>query len=401
MTGRQAGDDGRRDEVARQLERLARRPRPRRRARPRRRRPRSARRRARRSPGPVNACAVARVADRQLGGARGEPLDQLVVDARRARSRASRRCTSGPRSRRRTRRCPAAAASRSAPPDTIAGFLPPISVIAGPRVRALLEAPAERPPDLGRAGEHDAVDRALGERAAGRARRRGRARRTPSGSPAAANASPTSAPDSGVCSDGLSTTVLPATSAPAGHARDERDREVERPDHAEHAERAQHAPVGLLGRELPERDLEAAVALDLLAVGLDQVDRLLHLGDRLGAALAGLERDRRRQLHVARARSRRRRGAARRSARRRLVRRHSGCAARPRSTASATSPAGASCARLATEPERLGSRRSNAGPSNDSAPPTTCGSGSAGPPRAASSAASNAASVSGAADPLV
>ena len=37
---------------------------------------------------------------------------------------------------------------------------------------------------------------------------------TPSGSPAAANVSPTSAPDSGVCSDGLTTTVLPATSAP-------------------------------------------------------------------------------------------------------------------------------------------------------------------------------------------
>ena len=38
---------------------------------------------------------------------------------------------------------------------------------------------------------------------------------TPAGSPARANASPTSAPDHGACSEGLITTVLPATSAPA------------------------------------------------------------------------------------------------------------------------------------------------------------------------------------------
>ena len=110
---------------------------------------------------------------------------------------------------------PAAAASRSALAATIVGFLPPISVIAGPRVRALLEAPAERAPDLGGAGEDDAVDRALGERAAGRGAavddgdrrpRAARPRRTPRRR---------ATPVSGVCSDGLMTTVFPATSAPA------------------------------------------------------------------------------------------------------------------------------------------------------------------------------------------
>ena len=53
------------------------------------------------------------------------------------------------------------------------------------------------------------------------------------------------------------------------------------------------------------------------------------------------------------------------------------------------------------EGEFFGLLGPNGAPSNDAAPATTCGSGSAGPPRTASSAASNATSVSGAAAPLV
>ena len=94
-----------------------------------------------------------------------------------------------------------------------------------------------------------------------------------------------------------------------------------------------------------------------------------------------------------------RRSSAQRSAT--GVRRHAGCAARARSTASATNAAGASCARLATWSVRLGSRRSNAGPANERSPPTTWGSGSAGPSRSVASANSNARSVSGVAPPLV
>jgi hypothetical protein len=83
------------------------------------------------------------------------------------------------------------------------------------------------------------------------------------------------------------------------HPGHERDGEVERPDHAEHAERPQYARVRLVGPELPERHGEAVVRLDLRAVGLDQVDGLLDLRDRLRARLAGLQRHGRGHLHVA------------------------------------------------------------------------------------------------------
>ena len=83
------------------------------------------------------------------------------------------------------------------------------------------------------------------------------------------------------------------------------------------------------------------------------------------------------------------------------IRRQATCAARARSIASATSAGGAAWAREATASVRDGSRRSNTSPAVERPPPTRCGSGSAGPERTASSAASNCASVSGAALPLV
>ena len=108
---------------------------------------------------------------------------------------------------------PAAAASTSADAATMAGFLPPISVIAGrangpsakrlPSARPTSAEPVKTTPSIAPSASARPVSSPPWTSAT-----------TPSGSPAAAKHSPTSAPDSGVCSDGLITTVLPATSAP-------------------------------------------------------------------------------------------------------------------------------------------------------------------------------------------
>ena len=214
---------------------------------------------------------------------------------------------------------------------------------------------------------------------------------TPSGSPAAANASPTSAPDSGVCSDGLSTTVLPATSAPAAMPVTSATGKLNGPITPNTPNGRSTLAFVSSGGELPERDREAVVALDLRAVGLDQVDRLLHLGDRLRAALAGLERHRGGQLHVALARSRRRPGAAPRSARRPpsgATRAAPRARARPPRRRARPAPRARGSRRAS---ERLGSRRSNAAPSNDARAADDVRERLGGPaPRTASSAASNA-----------
>jgi hypothetical protein len=109
---------------------------------------------------------------------------------------------------------PAAAASRSADAATIAGFLPPISVIAG---RAKRPSWKRRPSARPTSAEPVKTTPSIAPSASARpvAAPPWTSPTTPSGNPAAANASPTSAPERGVCSDGLSTTVLPATSAPA------------------------------------------------------------------------------------------------------------------------------------------------------------------------------------------
>ena len=235
---------------------------------------------------------------------------------------------------------PAAAAPTSAEAATIAGFLPPISVIAGrangpsakrrPSARPTSAEPVKTTPSI-------APSRAPGPSP----RRRAPATTTPSGSPAATKHSPTSAPDKRRLLRRLDDHGVARDQRARGHADDERDGEVERADDAEDAERAQDALVRLLGRELPERDPVAAVALHLLAVGLDQVDRLLHLGDRLRAALARLRLRRRRPSPCGARRSPRRRAAAAAQRSDGAVRRQATCAARARSIASATSSGGA------------------------------------------------------------
>ena len=97
---------------------------------------------------------------------------------------------------------------------TIAGFLPPISVMAG---RA--NAPSWNRRVSPRPTSADPVNTtpsiALAASASPVAGPPCTTFTTPGGSSAAANASATSAPDHGACSDGLRTIVLPATSAPA------------------------------------------------------------------------------------------------------------------------------------------------------------------------------------------
>ena len=60
----------------------------------------------------------------------------------------------------------------------------------------------------------------------------------------------------------------------------------------------QHVHVALALHEAVERLRVALVLLHVAGVGLDQVDGLLHLEDRLGARLAGLEARQRGELHV-------------------------------------------------------------------------------------------------------
>jgi hypothetical protein len=83
------------------------------------------------------------------------------------------------------------------------------------------------------------------------------------------------------------------------HAEPEREREVERRDDGEDAVRTEDVGVALVRRKLPEGRLESRGRLDLPAVGLDQIDGLLDLGDRLGPHLPHFVADRRRELEFA------------------------------------------------------------------------------------------------------
>ena len=295
---------------------------------------------------------------------------------------------------------PVAASSRSALAATIAGFLPPISVIAGraygpswkrrPSARPTSAEPVNTTPSIAPSASARPVSAPPWTSPT-----------TPSGRPGGGERLADQRARQRRLLGRLDHDRVAGDERAGGHPGDERDGEVERPDHAEHAEGPQDARVRLLGRELPERDREAAVPLDLRAVRLDQVDGLLDLGDRLGAALAGLQRHRRRHLHVAladrRARAPQRRAALRdrraapaRAGRRGRARRPPPPARRaPRARGSRPGPSG--WGRAARTPGRRTTARRR----------STWGSGSAGPLRAADSAASNAASASGVLAPLV
>ena len=75
----------------------------------------------------------------------------------------------------------------------------------------------------------------------------------------------------------------------SGHPERQREGKIEGCNDTEYAVGPEYLGAVLGRGETRERSYEAAVALHLLGVGLDQLDRLLDLSDRLGAALAGLE----------------------------------------------------------------------------------------------------------------
>ena len=117
---------------------------------------------------------------------------------------------------------------------------------------------------------------------------------TPGGKPASAKTSNSSTADSGVCSAGLSTTVLPAATAGASlrviialgkfHGRDAGHDAARAAAHVEALTR----PVG--GQDLAPR------AADLLRVPEQELRAPAHLALGLGERLAALQRERARQL---------------------------------------------------------------------------------------------------------
>ena len=118
--------------------------------------------------------------------------------------------------------------------------------------------------------------------------------KTPAGMPARSASSASASAESGVCSAGLHTIVLPAAERGRGLARDHRRGEVPGRDAAADADRLlEHddARAGLLGR-----DRVAVDALGLLAHPLEEGRRVADLGIRLGQRLALLARHDHRQV---------------------------------------------------------------------------------------------------------
>jgi hypothetical protein len=82
------------------------------------------------------------------------------------------------------------------------------------------------------------------------------------------------------------------------HVHGQRHREVERRDHAERPVRPERLEIAFARSKALKRGGESVGRLDHGAVGLDQIDRLLHLGNRLHPSLAGLEAHDGRELDV-------------------------------------------------------------------------------------------------------
>ena len=139
-----------------------------------------------------------------------------------------------------------------------------------------------------------------------------------------------------------------------GHAEPERDGEVERRDDAEDAVRTQHVACCARSARAARAASEAVRGPRRWRVRHDQVDRLLDLGDRLGAHLADLEADRRGELELALVDQPCSRRAEARGARRTGVAATRAAPGGAASTASPTSSAprgrGSRCVRCATGP---------------------------------------------------
>ena len=183
---------------------------------------------------------------------------------------------------------PSAAFSRSALAVTIAGFLPPISANTGRAQR-----PEARARAISRPTGTEPVNAIPSTSPATSARPVSAPPCTrliaPAGKSPAASTSPSSAPVHGVASDGLTTTVLPAIRAAESMFTASARGKIERRDHAERSVGPERLEVAFARGEAHKRRAEPFGLLDRRAVGLDQVDRLLRLGDRLDARLARLQ----------------------------------------------------------------------------------------------------------------
>ena len=314
-----------------------------------------------------------------------------------AREQALHFCPERPNAERAT---PSAAASTSARPGHDRRVLAAHLRQRRARVRALLHPAGDLAPDLGGARERDAVDGRLHERPPG-------VRPALNEVEGAGRKSGglhdlcEDAPVEGDSSDGLKTTVLPAIRAELDMSHGQRHREVERGDHAEHAVGAQHVRVALALDEAVQRPRVALVLLHVTRVRRRSGRSPPAPPESTRCAICLSRGSRARRAPCDARRSRRPRRAAARSALRTRVPAQPGAAARAASTAWLTSSGPASCARLATRSMRDGSRRSNSSPSATRSPAIRWACGPASWPRAASSAASKAASVSAPRSPLV
>ena len=188
---------------------------------------------------------------------------------------------------------------------------------AGRRRRALRQRALQQARDLGRAGEQHALHARIGRpaRAPTVSPRPGSSCSASRGTPAARSTRTASAATSGVCSAGLASTGLPAASAAATWP----------------VKIASGKFHGLMHTHRAERPMRAVVevAPHLRRVVAQEVDRLAHLGHRVGRGLAGLAHEQAEQLGRCRlpgvgralqrsgALGRRRRGPGRRGLRRR------------------------------------------------------------------------------------
>ena len=208
--------------------------------------------------------------------------------------------------------------------------------------QALAQRALQQPRDLGRAGEEHALHARIGdERGADVSPRPGSSCSAPRGTPAACSARTAAAATSGVCSAGLASTTLPAASAAATWP-------VKIASGKFHGLMHTTGPSGsCVALSKSRRTCGGVVA--------QEVDRLAHLGDGVGAGLAGLAHEQRRSALRCRLRAGRRRLRAARRARRARSRprRRRACAA-PASAASHVLAAVASRTLPTTSPRSAG-----------------------------------------------
>ena len=230
---------------------------------------------------------------------RGEPLARARRAPRPPRSRARTRCISVPRIRKQPSQSPPQRPSRSALAPTTAGVLAAHLREHGPRKRAFRQAPPDLSADLGRAGERDTVDRradqglaglrasvderddSVGHARLGEQARDGPARRA---APPPAASGPRRSPRARAAA------VIPNPSAKG---------KLKGAITPKTPYGRRTSVLRSSGDSWPSGVSNPSADSTWQAVRLDQVDRLLDLGDRLRPHLPHLDADRRRELELA------------------------------------------------------------------------------------------------------